>query len=250
MQPSQPNQSLLPSGQRFATTSWSMILQAGDSDVVSSSTALETLCGLYWYPLYSFARRKGLSQTDAEDLTQSFFEGLLEKKGISKADRERGRFRTFLLTSLTNFLNNHWRREGTRQRTAERQARSLNIDFLDGEQKYQLEPFHELSAERIYDRSWAMTLLQDVFTELSRNYLEAGKLELFNALSPFLSGEDPPCYQEMAEKLGSTEGALKVAMHRLRGKAKTILRQRVSDTVESEELIDDEIRDLFAIFAS
>jgi RNA polymerase sigma-70 factor (ECF subfamily) len=205
---------------------------------------------LYWYPLYSFVRRKGLSPIDAEDLTQAFFEHLLEKKTISRADQERGRFRTFLLTAMTNFLSNHWRREARRNRTTENRIASLNLNFEEGEQKYQAEPFHEISAERVFDRSWAMTLLQDAFSELSRSYADAGRGDLFQALSPYLSGEDPPSYRELAEQLDTTEGALKVAMHRMRGKAKSILRRRVSDTVESQDQIDDEIRDLFAIFAN
>jgi RNA polymerase sigma factor (sigma-70 family) len=235
--------------QRFKTTSWSAVAQVGDSNSENAKMALEYLCQLYWYPLYSFVRRKGISRTDAEDLTQSFFEFLLEQQGFNAADRQRGRFRTFLLAALTNFLNNHWRERAAKKRAIDRKTVSLQIDFAEGEQKYQFEPSHELSAEKVFERSWAITILQETFGELRQSYVGSSKARLFELLSPYLSGEDPPSYREMAAELAITEGALKVAMHRMRGRTKTILRRRVGETVESEDQIDDEIRELFQMFA-
>ncbi len=233
---------------RFATTSWSMVVRAADANSMDARRALETLCEGYWYPLYAFVRRKGFSAETAEDLTQAFFAYLLENNSLVSAERERGRFRTFLLCSLGNYLKNHWRAELAQKRGGK--FKPVAIDFGKGEARYQQEPSHELTPEHIFDRSWAMTLLGSAIETLQQQYVVAGKGDLFQRLKPYLAGQGSIAYRELAQELKISEGSLKVAVHRMRTRCKDLLRERISETVETSEQIDDEINDLFAIFAN
>lgn len=218
---------------------------AGGSTSTGSTAALEQLCRAYWYPLYSFARGRGLSPHDAEDLIQSFFAFLLEKDVIARADRERGRFRTFLLSALQNFHANERARAGSLKRGGGHAL--VSFDELQAETRYQGEPATTLSPERLFDQKWATSLLEQVLQILRREYVAAGKGPLFDALRDLLwGGRGEVSYEVLARKLGTTEGAIKVGMHRLRLRFKECLHDEVAHTVASPGEVDDELRHLLA----
>ncbi len=229
----------------FATTRWSLVLAAGESGSAGSERALAELCGQYWHPLYAYARRRGYAEEDARDLTQAFFAKLLEKRDLRTADPERGRFRTFLLTSMKNFMAGEWRRENTLKRGGAVQV--LSLDFDSAEESYQLEPFHELSPEAIYERRWALALLECAVTDLQSQYAEAGNSELFDALKGTLGAEDEvPPYAELSRRLDQSPGALRTAASRLRSRWRKRIRELVAETVRDESQIQDELRNLIA----
>jgi RNA polymerase sigma-70 factor (ECF subfamily) len=230
---------------RFATTRWSLVVSAaGSADEPAARDALATLCRAYWYPLYAFLRRQGTPPDDAQDLVQAFFVEVLEKDRLAAADRERGKFRSFLLASLKHFQANEWRRATAQKRGGN--AAAVSLDLEAGERRFSLEPAHELTAERIFLRQWAMTLLEQTLAALREEFSAAGKAELFERLKEHLggAGERVP-YRELAEELGTTEGALKVAMHRFRARWREVLRDQIAQTVAGPEEIDDELRELF-----
>jgi RNA polymerase sigma-70 factor (ECF subfamily) len=229
----------------FATTRWTVVLQAGGSTSAGSAAALEKLCRAYWYPLYSFTRRRGLAPHDAEDLIQSFFAFLLEKDVIARADRERGRFRTFLLSALLNFQANERARAGTLKRGGGHAI--VSFDELQAESSYQNEPATHLTPERLFDQKWAASLLEQVIQTLRREYAAAGKGPLFDELRGLLwGGRGDVGYEAIAGKLGTTEGAIKVAVHRLRARFKECLKDEVAHTVAGPEEVEDELRHLLA----
>ena len=234
--------------QRFRTTQWSIVLAAGRRSSPESQDALATLCQLYWYPLYAYVRRKGHSPDDAQDLTQEFFARLLEKNIAGKADRAKGKFRSFLLASLNHFLANEWRDASARKRGGDRVA--LSLDLAAGESRYSLEPAHELSAEKIYERRWALTLIEEALAKLRDELDAGGKLAMFEHLKPYLGGDDTNVpYRQIAADLGKSEGAVKVAVHRLRRRCRELLLAEIAQTVNGPEDVDDELRDLFAAVA-
>jgi RNA polymerase sigma-70 factor (ECF subfamily) len=229
---------------RFATTRWSQVIAAcGVSP--EADTALAELCEAYWYPVYVFIRRSGHSVADAEDLTQGFFTRVLEKHYLSDARPERGRFRSFLLTSARNFLSNErdWRQ------TLKRGGRQVHVplDFGDGEDRYQLEPADGLTPERVYERRWTLAVLDKAMARLCSNYDETGRRDLFARLKPYLVGEEPASYRELADALRVSEGSLRVAVHRLRKEFKATLRDAIAETVERDEEVDDELRYLLTV---
>ncbi|HRX81253.1 MAG TPA: sigma factor, partial [Pirellulaceae bacterium] len=198
-----------PSGQaNFATTHWSMVLEAGRGSLPDSATALAALCAAYWYPLYAYVRRRGRSANDARDLTQDFFAHLLEKESLQAADPDRGRFRSFLLTAFKNFLSKERERSAAQKRGGD--VKHLSIDYDSGEQRYQFEPVDDWTPEKIYERRWALTLLEEVMTSLQQEYEDSGKAELFDQCKGHLTGSGPG-YEEAARSLAMTEGALRVA---------------------------------------
>ncbi len=220
------------------------MLAAGRRSSPDARDALASLCEVYWYPLYAYIRRKGHSPADAQDLTQEFFAWLLEKNLAGKADPTRGRFRSFLLTSLDHFLAKYWRRAGTRKRGGGHAV--VSLDLAAGENRYTLEPAHELTAEMIYRRRWALTLLEKTLASLRDEFVTRGKLELFEHLKPHLGGDETTVpYSQLAEVVGKTEGAVKVAVHRLRQRCRELLRAEIAQTVSSPEEVDEELRDLF-----
>jgi RNA polymerase sigma factor (sigma-70 family) len=234
--------------ERFRTTQWSIVLAAGRRSSPDAHDALATLCQVYWYPMYAYVRRRGHSPDDAQDLTQSFFARLLEKNVAGKADRSRGKFRSFLLASLDHFLAKEWRRASARKRGDGRVA--LSLDLAAGESRYTLEPTHELTAEKIYQRRWALTLLEETLAKLRGEFTRDGKLELFEHLKPYLGGDDNTVpYRQIAESLGKTEGAVKVAVHRLRQRCRELLRSEIAQTVSSPQEVDEELHDLFEAVA-
>lgn len=232
----------------FATTHWSLVLAAGQSGGPKAVEAMGRLCRAYWYPLYAFVRRRGYGIDEAQDLTQGFFTRLLEKNSIEVADPERGRFRSFLLAALANFLNNHWDRSRAAKRGAGCEV--ISWDAQSAEDRYQLEPAHGESPERIFERRWAITVLEGAMAALREEYRAGGKGELFETLQVCLSGErSAESYVELALKLGLSEGAVKVAVHRLRQRFGDALRLTISQTLGREEDIDEELRHLVSMLS-
>lgn len=229
---------------RFATTRWSRVLAAGAGGG-RSERALAELCADYWYPLYAYARRRGYDAEDARDLTQSFFVHLLEKGALGVADPSRGRFRTFLLTAMQNFVNGQWRKRSALKRGGG--AETVSIDLRSAEALYRIEPARDLSPEAVYQRRWALGVLDRAVAELRRQYDAAGKGELFEALKDGLGRDEGlPPYAELAARLGLSEGAIRSAVYRLRRRWRDQLRRQVAETVDRESAVDDELRSLLA----
>jgi RNA polymerase sigma factor (sigma-70 family) len=234
-----------PGPGHFATTRWSIVLAAGARQSPVGSQALATLCESYWYPLYAYVRRRGLDPHEAQDLTQEFFAHLLDSEAVGIATPERGRFRSFLLGSLQNFLANHWRKENAQKRGGGKAV--LSLDLAAGEQRYIAEPAHELTPEKVYERRWALTLLQQVVETLAAEYVADGKGELFDNLKAYLGGNlDGLPYAELAAKTGMSVGSIKVAVHRLRRRCGDVLREQIAQTVADPSGVDQELKDLFA----
>jgi RNA polymerase sigma-70 factor (ECF subfamily) len=233
----------------FVTTHWTVVLSAGREDSPRAAEALAQLCRAYWYPLYAFVRRQGFDPDEAQDLTQEFFARLIEKNFIASATPEKGRFRSFLLTALKRFLVNHWER-GQAQRRGGGQRR-ISLDAAEAEARYRLEPADEMTADRIYERRWALALLDEAMEALRREAAANGSAEMFEALQVFLYGEKSPQSQaEIAARFGMTEGAVKGAVHRLRARYRARLRAAVANTVANPSEIEDELRHLLATLSA
>lgn len=233
----------------FATTQWSVVLAAGDVDRQDSRIALTQLCANYWYPLYTFVRCRVNDVDEAQDLTQAFFAHLLERRAIARADRNRGRFRAFLLTALKNFLTNEWEKARADKRGGG--MTELSLDFDVGESRYQIEPFHTLTAERLYERRWVLTLLDQVLERLRLEFIEVGKGKDFEQFKGALTGQaTADDYEQAAAAMGITPDAAKQAAYRMRKRYRQIFRQEVARTVADEAEVDDEIGRLLSILAS
>jgi RNA polymerase sigma-70 factor (ECF subfamily) len=229
----------------FDTTHWSVVLAAGHSSSPDAQEALEKLCRGYWYPLYAFVRRQGCSPPDAQDLTQEFFARLLEKKYLAMANRNRGKFRWFLLSSFKHFLANEWDRARAQKRGGGKTH--LPFDDLAGEKLYALESAHELAPDRIYERTWALTLLEQARNRLRQEYTTLGKEARFDHLELFLPGEKSAIsYASAAHNLGLTEGAVKAEVHRLKKRYRELVRSEIAQTVSTASEIDEELRQLIA----
>lgn len=228
----------------FATTRWSLIAAVGETSTAESRDALASLCETYWYPLYAYVRRKGRQPAEAQDLTQAFFAELLEKDRFRLADQQRGRFRSFLLASLNNFIANQWRHDNAQKRGGGNPVWSIDVE--SGEARYRHEPTHECTAERIFERRWAMTLLEQTMSRLSDEFARSDKSELFAALKGHLGQGAATPYREVAERLGMSETAVKVAAYRMRKRCGQILREEISHTVSDPDAVDSELRQLFA----
>lgn len=231
------------SGQ-FPSTHWSRVVAAGGPGGPKARESLTALCSAYWYPLYAYIRRRGYPVEQAQDLTQDFFARILEKGLFAEADPGRGRFRSFLRTVCAHYLSNHRARERTVKRGGGQPA--LSIDARDAEGRYSREVAHEMTADRIFERSWALTLLDRVFSQLHHEYEDAGRSETFQVLQVFLTdGPRAVSYASIADQLGMTEGAARVAVHRLRRRYGDILRREIAATLDDPSQIDDEIQGLF-----
>jgi RNA polymerase sigma factor (sigma-70 family) len=230
---------------RFRTTHWSVVLLSAQTQVPGSRTALADLCRLYWYPLYTFVRRRGYSAEDAQDLTQGFFLSLLERKSLRQVGPEKGKFRSFLLASLKNFLSDAFDRENSLKRGG--QIEFVALDFESGEERYRENPVDSLTAEKVFDARWAMTLLEHAIERLRKEYASQGKTAIIDALQPFL---DPtnckslPSYEEVGEKLQVSLGGVKTLIHRLRKRYSELLREEVARTVTDPQAVDEEIHAL------
>jgi DNA-directed RNA polymerase specialized sigma24 family protein len=228
----------------FLTTHWSIVLRAGRADDSDAHDALAFLCQRYWYPLYVFVRQKGFDREHAEDVTQGFFARLIEKQVLGQAAPSRGRFRSFLLASLQNFLANDWDRTQAQKRGGGRPCLSLDVDA--SEAKLRIEPCHDLTAEKIFDRAWAVQLLELVVDRLRQEFVDKGKATEFDALQSFLAGKHADdSYERTAAALGLSLTAVRQAAHRLRKRYRELLRAEVAATVAGEDEIEDEIRGLF-----
>lgn len=232
---------------RFATTRWSLVLAAGRRDSVDAAAALAALCEAYWFPVYAFVRRSGHADDEARDLTQAFFARMLDKNGMRAADPARGRFRSFLLASVRNFLLNDHAAAASLKRGGG--VPHLAMEFDDGERRYNREPAHHDTPERLYERRWALATLDAAIARVREAYCASGRRPLFDALRPFLDGGEPASYRELATTLGSSDGALRVAAHRLRRAFRTSLREIVESTVERQEDVEDELRFLLSVVA-
>ena len=229
----------------FATTQWSLVLAAANQRPSGhAQEALTALCEAYWYPLYAFLRGRGHSPADAEDLTQAFFALLLEKQVIRQADPARGRFRSFLLKALQNFAAN--RHASNRAAKRGGGVPALSLEFDQGEGRFCLEAPTGETPERAFDRRWALTLLDRVMSRLKDDAVQKGRQEQFDTLKPYLTGDEPQLsYSELGSNLGVSEGAVKVAVHRLRRKFREVLQDEISQTVSSRAEIEDELRHLW-----
>jgi RNA polymerase sigma-70 factor (ECF subfamily) len=237
-----------PSGSRqFATTHWSLV-GAAMSDEASQTRAreaLEALCRAYWYPLYAFVRSRGYSTVDAQDLTQAFFTRIIETGGLASADRKRGRFRSYLLGAMKHFLANEWHRAQTQKRGG--QVKFIEWDALDPEARYTGASELSDNPDHLFDREWAMETVDGALQTLRDEMVKAGKSDQFDELKGNLTGQDESSREEIASRLGMSEGAVKVAIHRLRQRYRTLLRAAVAETVSNEAGLDDEMRYLVAV---
>lgn len=232
----------------FVTTHWSVVVTAGRTDTTSARDALAKLCQSYWYPLYAYVRRRGSSPEDAEDLTQEFFARFLEQNWVERADREKGRFRTFLLSAMNHFLANEWDKARAQKRGGG--AKLLPLEFDTAETRYAREPADNVTPEQHFEKRWVLTLLDQVLKRLGAEYEQDGKADLFAALNPCLVGDRTSHpYAELGAKLGMGEGAVKSAVHRLRQRYRQLLREEIAQTVTGPGELEEELRHLFAVLA-
>ena len=231
----------------FATTQWTMVLNAGRTDSTSARNALAQLCQSYWFPLYAYVRRRGNSPEDAEDLTQGFFARLLELNSLADVRREKGKFRSFLLASLNHYISDEWDRERAQKRG---QGQVISLDAGLAEDRLSREPANTLTPEKLFERKWAITLLEAVMHRLQREYEFACKGPLFLALRFSITGEksEEP-YAKLSAELGLSEPALRVAVHRLRQRNRQLLRDEIARTVATQAEVDGEIQDLYRALA-
>ena len=229
---------------QFPTTRWSLVVAAGDPHRKEARSALTSLCENYWYPLYAFLRRRGYPAEQAQDLTQDFFTRLLEGRYLHRADPEMGRFRSFILTSLKFFVAD----EEDRNRALKRGGGALvPLEFSAGEDRYQREPAHDETPERIFERRWALTLLDRVVANLRHEFVQHGRPEHFERLKVFLLDQSDAPYAALAREMNTSEGALKVAVHRFRKRYRELFRQEIADTVADAAEIEPELRYLAAV---
>ncbi|HET6407262.1 MAG TPA: sigma-70 family RNA polymerase sigma factor [Chthoniobacteraceae bacterium] len=229
-------------GGQFVSTRWTQVLAAADPEHPEAREALEELCSTYWRPLYCYVRRQGHGPADSEDLTQGFFARLLRLESLAQVRRERGRFRAFLLASMKHYLADERDRECAEKRGA---GRIVPLETGDAETRFRVDPIDPaLTPDQVFDREWAIALLERVTTQLQSDYAD-GQRELFAALSFCLTGSqsDVP-YAELATRLGMNEPAIRVAVHRMRKRYREILRDEVASTVNGPEEVDDELRQL------
>jgi RNA polymerase sigma factor (sigma-70 family) len=234
-------------GSRFSTTHWSVVLAAGAPGSGDSREAMERLCRTYWFPLYTYLRRRGYDTYGAEDCTQAFFAALLQRHALHRADPQQGRFRSFLLSSLNHFLADERDRAGAQKRGGGRPIVSLDVG--DAETRYQIEPAHDLTPEKLFEKSWALTVLGNAMAKLKAEFA-GSKEQLFETLKPYLpAGKGPTSYKDVAARLGMTEATVKVTVYRLRQRYRQLVREEIAQTVSTPEQVDEEIRDLFASLA-
>jgi RNA polymerase sigma factor (sigma-70 family) len=232
----------------FVTTHWSVVQRASCESTTRARAALEKLCQTYWYPLYAYVRRRGHSPEDAKDLTQAFFLRLLEQQSLANANPDLGRFRSFLLGALNHFLISEWQKSQSKRRGGGHEIFSL--DWVAAERRFDLEPADHATPDRAYDKQWATSLLNEVLRQLEDEYRREQKSELFQALKQTLTGprESQP-YADLAGPLGMNEGALRVAVHRLRKRYRALLQAEIANTVTSSEEAKEEMAYLLRAMA-
>lgn len=229
----------------FVTTHWSVVIRASGAE---SEAALEELCRTYWYPLYAFVRRQGHAPSDAQDLTQAFFARLLEKNYVADAQQEKGKFRTFLLVALKRFLADEWGRQHAQKRGGFQTI--VSIDQEQAESRLSAEPSHDVSPDLLFERQWALTLLEQARLRLRGEYVASGRTALFEQLEGGLTkNETASPYADIATRLNLTVPAVKMAVQRLRTRYRELLREEIAKTVATPEEIQEEIRHLFSVFS-
>jgi RNA polymerase sigma factor (sigma-70 family) len=234
----------LPGPSHFPTTRWTLVVAAGGADRKESRSALSSLCESYWYPLYAYLRRRGYSPDQAQDLTQEFFTRILEGRYLDRADPEKGRFRSFILTSLKFFVADEEDRQRARKRGG---GAVVSLEFSSGEERYLREPSHDETPERIFERRWALAMLDRVVDRLQREFVQHGHPEHFERLKGFLLGKTDAPYAALAREMNTSEGALKVAIHRLRKRYRDLFRQEIADTVADPAEVESELRYLATV---
>ncbi len=233
----------------FATTHWSVVLAAGKSEAPEAAAALESLCRTYWYPLYAYVRHRGHGPEDSRDLTQEFFYRLLQGNYLARVDPRKGRFRSFLLAAINHFLANEWHRSQCLKRGGN--VTFLPLDALEAEERYQCEHFGSHSPEELYERTWAIALLEKVIGRLSQETAATGQSARFKELRPILMGERASLsYSELASKLETTEAALKMTVQRLRRRYAELVQEEIADTVPEPQEVEEELRHLRAVLSS
>jgi RNA polymerase sigma factor (sigma-70 family) len=243
-----PTGSDAPRHPAFVTTHWSLVVTAGRNDTVRAPDALAKLCSTCWYPLYAYVRRRGHSFEDAQDLTQEFFARLLERNWLGRADQQKGRFRSFLLSAMNHFLADEWDKARAQKRGGG--VTPLPLQFDTAETRYTHEPADSVTPEQNFERRWALTLLDEVLRRLRSEYEQESRAELFAALHPCLIGDrTAQPYAELGEKLGVSEGTVKAAVHRLRQRYRQLLRDEIAQTVAEPGEVDEELHHLFAVLA-
>ena len=231
----------------FVTTRWSVVLTAGRSDTAHAHAALEKLCRAYWFPLYAYVRRRGYSPADAEDLTQEFFARLLERNAVASVAPEKGRFRSFLLACMNHFLAEEWHKARAQKRGG---GKVIPLDLQSAETQLGEIPVENFTPEKAFEHRWAITLLEQVYQRLGTEYRAEGKAMLFDALRTTLAGASNAApYAELARQLDMSEGAVKVAVHRLRQRYRALLRDTIADTVSGPDEVEDELCYLFRTLA-
>jgi RNA polymerase sigma-70 factor (ECF subfamily) len=240
--------SAMARGDVFVTTRWTVVLSAGRKSSPQSDRALSDLCQTYWFPLYAYIRRKGHSKEDAEDLTQAFFARFLEKNYLEGLSAERGKFRAFLLASLKHFLANEWDKSQRQKRGGG--VQHLSLDWQSADEKFKLEPPDIASPDRIYDREWALALLERVIARLRDECARDGKAHLFEQAKGYLMvGEQAIPYAAAARTLNLDEGAVRVAVHRLRARYRALLRDEIAQTLDDPTQVAEELKSLQAALA-
>jgi RNA polymerase sigma factor (sigma-70 family) len=234
----------LPGSSQFPTTRWTLVVAAGDPHRKDARSALVSLCENYWYPLYAYLRRRGYSPDQAQDLTQEFFVRVLEGRYLDRADPEKGRFRSFILTSLKFFVAGEEDRDRARKRGG---GVLVPLEFPSGEERYQREPAHDETPERIFEQRWALSVLDRVVERLRSEFVQHGRPEHFERLKVFLLGKSDTAYSALAREMNTSEGALKVAIHRLRKRYRDLFRQEIADTVADPADVESELRYLAAV---
>lgn len=233
----------------FVTTHWSLVVRAGSNDSVSARDALARLCQTYWYPLYAYVRRRGHNPQDSEDLTQEFFARLLERNWVGRADREKGRFRSFLITAMKRFLADEWDKAHAQKRRSG--APLLPLQFDTAETRLSHEPADQVTPEQTYERRWVLTLLDEVLNRLQREYEQDSKAEIFTELNPCLVGDRASLpYAELAKRMNVTEGTVKATVFRLRQRYRQLLRDEIAQTVAEPNEVDEELRHLFTVLGT
>ena len=234
----------LPGSSQFPTTRWTLVIAAGNPGKKEARSALVYLCENYWYPLYAYLRRRGYQADPALDLTQEFFIRVLEGRYLDRADSEKGRFRSFLLTSLKFFVAD----EEDRHRALKRGGGAVGpLEFSSGEDRYLREPAHDETPERIFERRWALSVLDRVVENLRNEFVHHGRPEHLERLKVFLLGRSDAPYAALAREMNTSEGALKVAIHRLRKRYRELFRQEIADTVADPAEVEPELRFLAAV---
>lgn len=236
-----------PGPRQFVTTHWSLVGAATPDEASQSRAraAMEELCRAYWYPLYAFVRSRGYSAVDAQDLTQAFFARIIETGGFASADPARGRFRSYLLGAMKHFLTNEWHRAQTQKRGG--QVQFVEFDALDPEGRYAGTSSPADDPELLFDREWALQTIAAALDALRDELARAGKSEQFDALKGSLTGQGQPPQDQIAVRLGMSQGAIKVAVHRLRQRYRDLLRAAIAETVSNEADLDDEMRYLVTV---